>query len=163
MIPTTAQASGLVWRLQAAPRDLARGLVACGLSPNCLVVPESTWTGLVPDAAYVECPTFFLEERAGFVALLAFFVTNALKFRIYARAPVGEADGLLMAYPRLDDATLLMLRQFDRRSAEQMTLLWQRLEAFLGRIADGSLLEDPDDFNSPGGPTVDGRLLDRKS
>lgn len=111
---------------------------------------------MVHDAAYVECPTFFLEERAGFVALLAFFVTNALKFRIYARAPVGEADGLLMAYPRLDDATLLMLRHFDRRSAEQMTVLWQRLETFLGRIADGSLLQEQHDFDSPDGPLIEG-------
>lgn len=145
----------MIWRLQAAPRDLARGLVACGLSPNCLIVPEATWTEIVPDAAYVECPTFFMEDKGGFVALLAFFVTNALKFRIYARAPVGEAEGLLMAYPRLDDATLTLLRHFDRRSAEQMTMLWQRLEAFLGRIADASLLDDEeDDFDSPGGPGV---------
>ncbi len=147
----------MIWRLQAAPRDLARGLVACGLSPNCLIVPDATWTELVPDAAYVECPTFFLEDKGGFVALLSFFVTNALKFRIYARAGIGEAEGLLMAYPRLDDATLLMLRRFDRRSAEQMQLLWRRLEEFLGRIADGSLLDEPDDFDGPAGPIVNPR------
>ncbi|MFV3074574.1 hypothetical protein [Niveispirillum fermenti] len=127
--------SGLIWRLQAAPRDLARGLDICGLSPNCLVVPDATWMDMVPDAAYVECPTYFLEDKAGFVAMLAFFVTNALRFRLYARAPSSEAEGLLMAYPRLDDATLDMLRQFDPRSASQIALLWERLETFLGRIS----------------------------
>ncbi|MBP7334401.1 hypothetical protein [Niveispirillum sp.] len=134
MIPAQG-GSGLIWRIQAAPRDLSRGLAACELPVNCLVVPEATWTGMVPDAAYVECPTFFLEDKAGFVALLAFFVINALQFRLYARAPAGEADGLLMAYPRLDDATMQMLRHFDARSAQQISVLWQRLEAFLGRIA----------------------------
>ncbi|OYQ31771.1 hypothetical protein CHU95_21835 [Niveispirillum lacus] len=134
MIPALG-GSGLIWRIQAAPRDLARGVSACELSANCLVVPDATWTGLVPDAAYVECPTFFLEDKAGFVALLAFFVINSLRFRLYARAPAGEADGLLMAYPRLDDATMQMLRHFDPRSAQQINQLWQRLEAFLGRIA----------------------------
>ena len=134
MIPAKG-GSGLIWRIQAAPRDLSRGIAACALPANCLVVPDATWSGLVPDAAYVECPTFFLEDRAGFVALLAFFVTSSLRFRLYARAPEGEADGLLMAYPRLDDATMEMLRHFDPRSAQQIGVLWQRLEAFLGRIA----------------------------
>lgn len=131
---------GLVWRIQAAPRDLARGIVHYGLPDNCLIVPDATWRGIVPDGAYVECPTFFLENKAGFVALISFFVANGLQFRLYARSPVGEAGGLLMAYPRLDDATIDMLRHFDLRSAEQINLLWRRLEAFLGRIAltDGS-------------------------
>ncbi|MFV3130222.1 hypothetical protein [Niveispirillum sp. KHB5.9] len=134
MIPAQG-GSGLIWRIQAAPRDLSRGIAACDLPANCLVVPDATWSGMVPDAAYVECPTFFLEDRAGFVALLAFFVVNSLRFRLYARAPAGEADGLLMAYPRLDDATMQMLRHFDPRSAQQISVLWQRLEAFLGQIA----------------------------
>lgn len=134
MIPVQG-GSGLIWRIQAAPRDLARGVAACQLPANCLVVPDATWSGMVPDAAYVECPTFFLEDKAGFVALLAFFVINSLRFRLYARAPAGEADGLLMAYPRLDDATMQMLRHFDPRSAQQINQLWHRLEAFLGRIA----------------------------
>ena len=134
MIPLQG-GSGLIWRIQAAPRDLSRGVAACELPANCLVVPDATWSGMVPDAAYVECPTFFLEDKAGFVALLAFFVINSLRFRLYARAPGGEADGLLMAYPRLDDATMQMLRHFDPRSAQQINLLWQRLEIFLGRIA----------------------------
>lgn len=133
MIPLQG-GSGLIWRIQAAPRDLSRGVAACELPANCLVVPDATWSGMVPDAAYVECPTFFLEDKAGFVALLAFFVINSLRFRLYARAPGGEADGLLMAYPRLDDATMQMLRHFDPRSAQQINQLWQRLEAFLGRI-----------------------------
>lgn len=136
MIPVQG-GSGLIWRLQAAPRDLARGVADCQLPANCLVIPEAAWHGLVPDAAYVECPTYFLENKAGFVALLAFFVINSLRFRLYARAPSGEADGLLMAYPRLDDATLTMLRHFDPRSAAQINLLWQRLETFLGQIALG--------------------------
>lgn len=127
--------SGLIWRIQAAPRDLSRGIAECELSANCLVIPDATWQGIVPDAAYVECPTYFLEDKAGFVALLAFFVVNSLRFRLYARAPEGEADGLLMAYPRLDDATMDMLRHFDPRSALQINMLWHRLEAFLGRIA----------------------------
>ena len=131
---------GLVWRIQAAPRDLARGIRQCDLPDNCLIVPDATWRGIVPDGAYVECPTFFLEDRTGFVALLSFFVANGLRFRLYARSPEGEEGGLLMAYPRLDDATIEMLRHFDPRSAEQINLLWRRLEAFLGRIAlmDGS-------------------------
>lgn len=127
--------SKMTWRIQAAPRDLARGIAVCELPANCLIVPEATWSGMVPDAAYVECPTFFLEDKAGFVALLAFFVINALRFRLYARAAAGEADGLLMAYPRLDDATMEMLRHFDPRSAQQITMLWNRLETFLGQIA----------------------------
>lgn len=134
MIPTQG-GSGLIWRIQAAPRDLSRGINECDLSANCLVIPDATWQGIVPDAAYVECPTYFLEDKAGFVALLAFFVVNSLRFRLYARAPQGEAEGLLMAYPRLDDATMNMLRHFDPRSAQQISQLWQRLEAFLGRIA----------------------------
>lgn len=127
--------SGLIWRIQAAPRDLSRGIAHCDLHDNCLVTPDAAWHGLVPDAAYVECPTYFLEDKAGFVALLAFFVVNSLRFRLYARAPQGEADGLLMAYPRLDDATIDMLRHFDPRSAQQISVLWQRLETFLGQIA----------------------------
>lgn len=134
MIPAQG-GSGLVWRIQAAPRDLSRGIAECELPANCLVIPDATWQGMVPDAAYVECPTYFLEDKAGFVALLAFFVVNSLRFRLYARALQGEADGLLMAYPRLDDATMNMLRYFDPRSAQQINMLWQRLEAFLGRIA----------------------------
>ncbi|MBJ7414789.1 MAG: hypothetical protein JHC88_04875 [Niveispirillum sp.] len=134
MIPSQGS-SGLIWRIQAAPRDLARGIGQCELPANCLVIPDATWQGMVPDAAYVECPTYFLEDKAGFVALLAFFVVNSLRFRLYARAPQGEADGLLMAYPRLDDATMNMLRHFDPRSAQQINQLWLRLEAFLGRIA----------------------------
>lgn len=144
MIPVQG-GSGLIWRIQAAPRDLARGVNYCGLPANCLIIPDATWQGVVPDAAYIECPTYFLEDKAGFVALLAFFVVNALPFRLYARAPQGEAEGLLMAYPRLDDATMEMLRHFDPRSAQQIDVLWHRLEVFLGRIAlpppaDGGLL-----------------------
>lgn len=127
--------SELVWRIQAAPRDLSRGLDACELPSNCLIIPDATWNGMVPDAAYVECPTFFLHDKAGFVALLAFFVVNSHRFKLFARSPSSEADGLLMAYPRLDDATLEMLRRFDPASATQISILWQRLEEFLGRIA----------------------------
>ena len=126
---------GFIWRIQASPRDLSRGLVQCDLPPNCLVIPDATWLGMVPDGAYVECPTFFLEDKVGFVALLAFLAVNSLRFRLYARAVQGEADGLLMAYPRLDEAMMDMLRHFDPRSAQQINLLWRRLEEFLGQIS----------------------------
>lgn len=126
--------AGPIWRLQAAPRDLARGVSHCQLPSNCLVIPDSVWTGMVPDSAFVECPTFFLQDKVGFVALLAYFVMNGHAFRLFVRSAQGEADGLLLAYPRLDDATMAMLRRFDRLAADQVADLCQRLEFFLGRL-----------------------------
>lgn len=130
----TLNEAGPIWRLQAAPRDLARGVEYCELPSNCLVMPDSVWTGMVPDSAFVECPTFFLRDKVGFVALLAYFVMNGHAFRLFVRSPQGEANGLLLAYPRLDDATMAMLRRFDRLAADQVVDLCQRLEYFLGRL-----------------------------
>lgn len=132
--PLRLAGAGSVWRLQASPRELARGLEACALPANALVVTEATWMNMVPDGAYVECPTFFLEDKVGFVALLAYFAMNGHSFRLFVRSPAGEADGLLLAYPRLDEATLEMLRRFDRLAAEQIDHLCDRLEAMLGTI-----------------------------
>ena len=135
----TRTGTGSIWRLQAAPRDLIRALDHCGLSANCLVVPEAVWSGFVSDTAYVECPTFFLEDKTGFVALLAYFVINTHPFRLFVRASEGEDTGLLLAYPRLDDVTMQMLRRFDSLVAAQVTLLCDRLDTLLGRIGQGQI------------------------
>jgi hypothetical protein len=143
----TVQNAGPIWRLQAAPRDLARAVDYCQLPANSLVVPDAVWTGMVPENAYVECPTFFLQDKVGFVALLAYFVMNGHAFRLYVRSDGGEAEGLLLAYPRLDDATMNMLRRFDRLAAAQVADLCQRLEYFLGRLGNMAQLD--------GGPGLD--------
>ncbi len=131
----TIRETGPIWRLQAAPRELARAVAYCDLPANSLVVPDAVWTNLVPDSAYVECPTFFLPDKVGFVALLAYFVMNGHTFRLFVRSAEGESEGLLLAYPRLDEATLNMLRRFDRLAAEQVDDLCRRLEYFLGQLA----------------------------
>ncbi|SNS69007.1 MULTISPECIES: hypothetical protein [unclassified Azospirillum] len=131
----TIRETGPVWRLQAAPRELARAVAYCELPANSLVLTEAAWTGLVPDSAYVECPTFFLQDKVGFVALLAYFVVNGHGFRLFVRSPEGESEGLLLAYPRLDETTISLLRRFDRLAADQIDDLCRRLELFLGQLA----------------------------
>lgn len=139
----TIREKGPIWRLQAAPRELARGVAYCELSPNSLVVPDAVLTDLVPDSAYVECPTFFLQDKVGFVALLAYFVMNGHAFRLFVRSAAGESEGLLLAYPRLDDATMNLLRRFDRLAAEQVDDLCRRLEYFLGRLIEPAQRHSP--------------------
>ncbi|MDG5496491.1 hypothetical protein [Niveispirillum sp. BGYR6] len=130
----TIRETGPVWRLQAAPRELALGVAHCELPANSLVVPDAVWTNLVPDNAYVECPTFFLQDKVGFVALLAYFVVHGHSFRLFVRSPAGESEGLLLAYPRLDEPTMNMLRRFDQLAADQIDDLCRRLEYFLGQL-----------------------------
>jgi hypothetical protein len=125
---------GSVWRLQAAAHDLARGLIACALPANALIVPEATLVQQL-DQGYVEAPSFFVPDRAGFVAVLAYMVGRGHSFRLMVRAASGEAEGLLLAYPRLDPGTLELLRRFDALGAQQINDLCRRLESFLVGLA----------------------------
>jgi hypothetical protein len=118
-----------VWRIQGNPIDLSRALVDCGLPANALVLPAETWTGMVLDNAYVECPTYFMPDRSGFLALLAYLVTRSLRFRLLVRSGRGEEQGLLRAFPRLDPETIRVLSTFDPTAADEVDHLTAALEA----------------------------------
>lgn len=122
-----------VWRIQAAAMDLARALAAHNLAPQALVLPDAALTGLVPDSAYVERPSFFLPERASFVAVLAYFVSRSLPFRLLVRA-ADDQSIIMQAYPRLDPLSLQLLAQFDSLAAEQIEDLCTRIEEGLASL-----------------------------
>jgi len=125
-----------VWRLEGDRIDLGMALTHLCLNPDLLLRDAGT---LMPDgqeAAFLEFPTFFLEDSGTFLEVLQQCVTRGHEFRLLLRAAEGIGQGMVQAWPPLDPDSLDLLRGVNPGGAHELDRLTQRMEAMLATLLD---------------------------